>query len=206
MKRYFLSFLLAFMLFSLPVHAEENVSGNTVPEEDISAADDSGEMESLSNRLNAVEINIQSLQEILSKYEQDIAENVSRQDMTNDLLVYLIQSGEDREIAKEEAWVTWNGHLDAQHEEVMQSVSENSVLLEKLVKAREADITNSEMSKKLGEQLEGVSGTLSDANYYLGHLDVWLGYMFALFIIFLVIAIAVIFYYLIHNTIIKHMF
>lgn len=169
------------------------------------------DIETIRNEISQLQSQYQDIQSLLNDYTDTYNNLLLKQDMANELLIYLtdfLESTEEINIERYNETVSQNS-IDTQNiiDSITQSAQSTTTQVSELVKiASVPDVTRSEMSEELTKQLLALSDNIKTTNNSLAVVNKLSGYVVAGIIILMVIAVGVILYSLFHNTIIKRMF
>lgn len=169
------------------------------------------DIETIRNEISQLQSQYQDIQSLLNDYTDTYNNLLLKQDMTNELLIYLtdfLESTEEINIERYNETVSQN-RIDTQNiiDSITQSAQGTTTQVSELVKiASVPDVTRAELSEELTKQLLALSDNLKTTNDALVVVNKLSGYVVAGIIILMVIAVGVILYSLFHNTIIKRMF
>lgn len=165
------------------------------------------DIDTIRNEISQLQSQYEDLNALLDAYTDTYNNLLLKQDMTNDLLIYLTDYLETAETVNTDRYNSMVSQNSVDMETITQYIQGNTSQVSELVRIASApDITKAEMSEQLTEQLLILTNSLQDTNDSLAVVNKLSGYVVAGLIIAMVFAVGIIFYQLIHNTIIKKMF
>lgn len=165
------------------------------------------DIETIRNEISQLQSQYEDINTLLDAYTDTYNNLLLKQDMTNDLLIYLTDFLETADTVNTDRYNAMVSQNSIDIENITQSIQGTETQLTELVRIASApDITNAEMAEQLTTQLLTLTERLEDTNESLSVVNKLSGYIVAGVIIAMVFAVGTILYQLIHNTIIKRMF
>lgn len=165
------------------------------------------DIDTIRNEISQLQSQYEDLNALLAAYTDTYNNLLLKQDMTNDLLIYLTDYLETAETVNTDRYNSMVSQNSVDVETITQYIQGTTTQLSELVRIASApDITNAEMAEQLTTQLSTLTKRLEDTNESLSVVNKLSGYIVAGVIIAMVFAVGIILYQLIHNTIIKKMF
>lgn len=165
------------------------------------------DIETIRNEISQLQSQYEGINTLLDAYTDTYNNLLLKQDMTNDLLIFLTDFLETADTVNTDRYNAMVSQNSIDIENITQSIQGTETQLTALVRIASApDITNTEMTEQLTTQLSTLTKRLEDTNESLSVVNKLSGYIVAGVIIAMVFAVGTILYQLIHNTIIKRMF
>lgn len=165
------------------------------------------DIETIRNEISQLQSQYEDINTLLDAYTDTYNNLLLKQDMTNDLLIYLTDFLETADTVNTDRYNAMVSQNSIDIDNITQSIQDTETQLTELVRIASApDITNAEMAEQLTTQLSILTKSLEDTNESLSVVNKLSGYIVAGVIIAMVFAVGTILYQLIHNTIIKRMF
>lgn len=165
------------------------------------------DIETIRNEISQLQSQYEDINALLDAYADTYNNLLLKQDMTNELLIYLTDFLETAETINADRYNTTVSQNSIDVEIITQSIQGTTTQVPELVRILSApDVTRAEMSEQLTEQLLILTQSLEDTNESLSVVNKLSGYIVAGVIIAMVFAVGIILYQLIHNTIIRKMF